>query len=155
MPDIDWLKTTGSVTDWSIVNLFSSSLARKNKSKGCAMVQEVIVSLFIEEYRIRYQISHVCCLVQCLTLGQDIPLELQSFLATIISLLLHTCISFVTRQRANLTIGRGIENRVQRTMTNTEQWNELIVTGRGEIRNVIIHIKWKCNKKNMELNIYI
>jgi len=84
------------------------------------MVQEVIVSLFIEVLRIRYQISHVCCLVQYLTLGQGIPFELQFFCASIISLLLRTNVSFVTRQRANLTIGRGVENRGQRTMTNTK-----------------------------------
>jgi len=55
--------------------------------------------------------------VQYLTVGQAIPLALHSFSASIISLLLRTNVSFVTRQRTNLAIGRGIENRIQRKMT--------------------------------------
>jgi len=55
--------------------------------------------------------------VQYLTVGQAIPLALHSFRASIISLLPRTNVSFVTRQRTNLAIGRGIENRIQRKMT--------------------------------------
>jgi len=63
---------------------------------------------------------HVWFLVQYLTLGQGVPLALQSFSASIISLLLRTNVSFVTRERTNLAIGRGIENRIQSTMTDTK-----------------------------------
>jgi hypothetical protein len=54
------------------------------------------------------------------TLGQGVPLALHSFRASIISLLLRTNVSFVTRQRTNLANGRGIENRIDRTVTDTK-----------------------------------
>lgn len=116
MPDINWLKLLAlSPTDLLEICFLHLWIGRTNPR---------VVSWFRKQLSVfssrmlgfNTGSVHVWFLVQYLKPGKGIPLALQPFRASIISLLLRTCVSFVTRQLTYLAIGRGTENKIQRTM---------------------------------------